>query len=645
MKFPVFVISLSALIVFIYYPVAGQVEEDITVNPQNNNSYLTTANFFGMKSFITENRFYKGNGLNTLVEKLSANQNPVNKTDSSALALLVFQIGYAEYLEGNNSSANYYYKKAGSLLNSETDDTLITHLYRFRSLLYLGELNFDSSRYYSNRGLTFCKRKNLVAASERFNALLAIADETERSYKLATTDKNHLFPTELILDNQRAVNKTDLIIHNAFYLKHFKEQQALQLEIEKKNSKAKRNLVFFYFLSIAGITFTAAVIFYLRSERNKSLLKKEKESEHLMSRFFVNLSHELRTPITLILGPLEILLSNARSEERKLLNVVQKNGQKMLRLVNHLLDISKIEAGKMEFKASRNDIIPLLSSLYSSFHLYALSKNIKLNYQSKFDKYKLYFNMDMMEKIISNLLSNALKFTSENGSVTLSIKDEWISTTRYLAIEIIDTGMGIQKKDLPKLFNRYYQVGKYKQNTWEGTGIGLSLAKELVELHSGKIEVKSEMCVGTSFKILLPTGKNHLNEDNIYEIEQEYEDKELPIELMDSIVNEEPAQPIDKAKHLVLVIDDNSDMRRYLRQVLSKEYHVIDAPNGKSGIEKVFEYTPDLIVCDLMMPVTDGNQVCERLKADEQTKHIPIIILTAKNNDDDRLTSLQKKSR
>ncbi len=439
----------------------------------------------------------------------------------------------------------------------------------------------------------------------------------------------------------------DLSILQDQYESMIKEEKIRSLTAENAVHKAKRNLMFFYFLTFAGISFTATIVFYLRAKKNKLLLEKEKEIEKLTSKFFENISHELRTPLSLILSPLSILHDKVTEDDRYLVEVTQQNAKKLLNLVNQFLDISKIDAGKMELMVNKANIIPLIKSNFYAYQNYANNKKIILSYHSDFEAYKIYYNQDMIEKIISNILSNAVKYTPENGMITVHISEENFNNKKYLTISVSDTGMGIAEESLPYLFNRFYCVDKDKTEEWSGTGIGLSLVKELVELHYGKIEVESELCVGTTFKVFMPVGRQHLNDSQI-DIFSAPEEEKPNIEIVPdytvtntlSLTNKELADE----KPVVLVVDDNVDMRTYLRQILSKKYRIIESANGKSGIEKAIKYCPDLIVCDVKMPKANGYELCNTIKSNNQTKHIPIIILTGKNNSDDKLTSLKLKA-
>ncbi len=400
-------------------------------------------------------------------------------------------------------------------------------------------------------------------------------------------------------------------------------------------------------------------------EMSKFETQKMHEVDELKSRFFANISHEFRTPLTLIIGPVKQIMERIKDEKMKdELKIVHKNANRLLGLVNQLLDISKLESGNMKLQTGPRNIVPLIKALVLSFTSYAERKNITLRLNASVDEIIAYIDKDKIEKIITNVLSNAFKFTPEGGKIEVSVSKtgaisplergtEGVCT--YAEIKISDTGIGIPNEKLPKIFNRFYQVDGSHTREQEGTGIGLSLTKELVELHKGKIEVDSEEGKGTMVRISIPLGKEHLKPEEIIKIDEdeakEYEkdenyDKEKVIVEEDDIFKEKK-EKIDfgifekESLPLLLIVEDNSDVRNYIKDNLTKDYRILEAVDGEDGWKKSIEQIPDLVVSDVMMPKMDGLQLCERLKTDERTSHIPIILLTAKAAVIDKITGLE----
>ncbi len=429
--------------------------------------------------------------------------------------------------------------------------------------------------------------------------------------------------------------------------------------------------VFIFLLGVWGIIKFQA--YRTRLQNNFKIQELEachlREIENIKSRFFANLSHEFRTPLTLILGPAEQitrLSTNIKVKEEA--NLIYRSAKKLNRLANQLLDLSKIEAGKMKLLTSRMDLIQVIEQIISSFQSFAEKKHIRLNFTPGEQKIFMYLDKDKFDKILGNLLSNAIKFTPEKGHVHVKIKINFASgnimagtdsmtmgkkdNDCYVEISVSDTGIGIPKEQLGKIFDRFYQVDNRLSKEYEGTGIGLSLTKELVELHKGSISVESEEGKGSEFRIVLPfskkyllpeeidqdsiSGKDDLPGDNISDINIPKEiDSYSTSEIigLDDITNTE--------KPTVLVIDDNADLRKYITEILYHDYKILEASDGEKGFCKSIKFIPDLIISDVMMPKIDGFKLCVKLKTDTRTSHIPLILLTAKSTLEDKLEGLQ----
>ncbi|MBA4853888.1 ATP-binding protein [Emticicia sp. BO119] len=399
------------------------------------------------------------------------------------------------------------------------------------------------------------------------------------------------------------------------------------------------NFVFVFFL---GQIFRSA-------ERNKILAEQQlgfnleqnarlKELDSLKTTFFANISHELRTPLTLILGPIQELKQKYPFEN--LLPLMQRNTQRLLTLINQLLDISKLEAGQMKVEVSRQNIGKYFRTLTSSFT--SLAESQKIAFETSVGKEEIwgYIDRDKLDKIITNLLSNAFKFTAKEGKVTAKIESY---NSKTISIAISDTGIGIKKDKLDKIFDRFYQVDSSQNRKFEGTGIGLALVKELVDVLKGSISIESKENEGTTFIIKLPvdkeTWKNVISEE-VSETDNHSENLTQSLIVNDHVKS--MTDPLNgEQENILLIVDDNDDIRTYIKSIFEKEYQVIEAVNGKEGIDKATEKIPNLIISDLMMPEMDGFEFCKVLKSDEKTSHIPIIMLTAKANIESRMEGLE----
>jgi DNA-binding response OmpR family regulator/nitrogen-specific signal transduction histidine kinase len=374
-------------------------------------------------------------------------------------------------------------------------------------------------------------------------------------------------------------------------------------------------------------------------EIEKVEAQKMHEVDEMKSRFFANISHEFRTPLTLIFGPVKDIIEKTKEfKTKENAGIIKRNAARLYGLVNQLLDISKLEAGKMKLEASEQNIIPLLKGYVLSFSSLAERKKITLKLNTVEEDLNVYVDKDKLEKIVNNLLSNAFKFTPEGGKIDFTVE----KLDGYAEISVSDSGMGIAEERLDKIFDRFFQVDGSHTRESEGTGIGLSLTKELVEQHRGKIEVESEYGKGTTFKILLPLGKAHLKLEEIVERQVSEEIKVTPegIEPIPEVekrkVNSDVDLLIDTNKPLLLIVEDNKDVREYIISHLETEYRILEAANGEDGLQEAVKHIPYLIISDVMMPKMDGFELCEKLKTDERTSHIPVILLTAKATDKDK---------
>ncbi|MEJ2104415.1 MAG: two-component regulator propeller domain-containing protein, partial [Ignavibacteriaceae bacterium] len=354
-------------------------------------------------------------------------------------------------------------------------------------------------------------------------------------------------------------------------------------------------------------------------EMNKFEAEKLHEIDEMKSRFFANISHEFRTPLTLIFGPASDIAENSTDiEAKKNAGLIKRNADRLYNLVNQLLDLSKFEAGKMKLTTTEQNIIPLIRGLVLSFTSLAERRNITLNLKTDEEILKAYIDKEKLEKIINNLLSNAFKFTPEGGEIIFFVGQK----DNNIEIKVSDTGTGIPKERIDKIFNRFYQVDGSHTREREGTGIGLSLTKELVELHKGKIFVESKEGAGTTFTVLLPLGKEHLKEEEIVEKEVQEEKSEIrkELELIPEIENRKEKTDIDvlfdTEKPLLLIVEDNSDVRKYIISHLEKDYRIQEAVDGEDGWNQAVKQIPDLIISDIMMPKMDGFELCNKLKTE-----------------------------
>lgn len=369
-----------------------------------------------------------------------------------------------------------------------------------------------------------------------------------------------------------------------------------------------------------------------------SLSKQLEEATHAKLVFFTNVSHDFRTPLTLVADPVEQLLEDKALTPRQqsLLKVVHKNVYILLRLVNQILDFRKYENDKLELVRANMNLRVQLQEWSHSFQTLALKKHIHFVLEVNDDRadYLMAVDAEKMERVYFNLLSNAFKFTPENGTITVTLstltKEEG---GRYARLVVADTGSGISVQHIRHIFDRFYQIDV----NHAGSGIGLALAKAFVELHGGEITVDSVEGKGTVFTVDIPM--TVVEEPSADLVQEPRITQQTVVEELEDMETEE--QIPDENKECILIIDDNADVRDYVKSLLKEEYTVIEAPDGRAGLKKAMKYVPDAIICDVMMPVMDGLECCRKLKTELQTSHIPVMLLTACSLDEQRIQGFE----
>ena len=380
-----------------------------------------------------------------------------------------------------------------------------------------------------------------------------------------------------------------------------------------------------YFMIAGLIVFIVLKSISDRKEMRRSMLEKQKKENQYKAqiKLFTNFAHELRTPLTLIISPLEEILSidNPQPINHSTISMIHDNAKRLLLMVNQLMDLRSKEEDKMKIRVAEGDIAGFSKEIFIAFNHHAHQHNINYTFISATNP-RIWFDRNLFEKVLMNLLSNAFKFTPDDGSITLEISEE---TSGEVRLCVSDSGIGIHENELENIFNPFYRTDDAHYG-FEGSGVGLSLVKSIVELHHGTIYAESSKGQGTSIHIILHKGNEMFNED---EIIKEYKDSEA----IDRYVNEGIASGDvlpDKSNATILVVEDNKELRKYIVSGLSRHWNVLEASNGEEGRRQAIAHSPSLIISDVMMPVMDGLQMCQELKSDSRTSHIPIILLTAR---------------
>ncbi|MCE5332168.1 MAG: response regulator [Bacteroidales bacterium] len=362
------------------------------------------------------------------------------------------------------------------------------------------------------------------------------------------------------------------------------------------------------------------------------------EMDEMKFRFFTNISHEFRTPLTLIISPVEKLLRETKSEDEKtLLSIIQRNAYGLLELVNQLLDFRKLDVQKDTLNISVGDVVAFIKDICYSFTELANRKSINFSFSTSITELRMEFDSEKMKKIVFNLLSNAFKFTPNGGKidVNLSLIQQLNDDKKLLKITVSDSGIGIPAKDLDRIFERFYRVENPENGHQTGTGVGLHIASEYVKLHQGEIVVESQLGKGSVFTVLIPA-LQHIHEEMIAQ-NGTHGDKPEILTPEEEVLNEEHKSKLP----LMLVVDDNEDFRNFISALFAESYRILKAEDGEKAYQIILDRMPDLIICDVMMPNMDGFELCKLVKQDIRVSHIPIILLTAKAGDENKYHGLE----
>jgi signal transduction histidine kinase/ligand-binding sensor domain-containing protein/DNA-binding response OmpR family regulator len=410
----------------------------------------------------------------------------------------------------------------------------------------------------------------------------------------------------------------------------------------------RTNLAFLvYFISAIGIILFSRKMLLDRARIRFKLEQQHREAQRIReldlmkTRFFTNVSHEFRTPLALITAPLEKLIKTTKdSEQKKQFTLIQRNAKRLLNLVNQLLDFRRLEVQEFKLVLSYGDIVKFIRDIFYSFSDIAEKKHIQLTFKTEPEVINTSYDFDKLEKIMFNLLSNAFKYTREKGniSVELNLQNTNETAEKWLEIKVTDNGIGIHPDKQGKIFERFFQVDGQGDIINQGSGIGLSLTKEFVKVHGGTIDFKSEPEIGTCFTVMLP----------IFDFEKMDHAIEIPEDGNETTVNitgqegeYEKEHLLGTHKPLLLLIEDNEDFRFYLKDNLVQRYSIAESANGKDGWEKTLKYFPNLIVADITMPEMDGIELCRLIKQDNRTSHIPIILLTSRASEEQRVEGIK----
>lgn len=575
----------------------------------------------------------------------------------------LYRHNYKDYNNGKN-----YYIKALQVATENNDSLIIADANTELGCINLQYHKTDSVLNYYFKALSFAQRDFIYSHISVYyetmgdleNALLYLLKTNqskiygrknwipERLLKIAELEEKLGYPKRAISRYKRYIQAKDSLdkrnkaqefseLELKFELENIDKENRLREEkaiAELQRQKVIRNSFIIFACFLLLLLFLIYLNYSNKQKANRKINeanKKLHEADKMKFRFFTNISHELRTPLTLLVSPLErIAKKNIGTENEQEIKTLLKNANKLKSLINQQLDISKIDGEILTLEKNHHDFNKLFITLTSMFNSLAEDKHINFQVFPENKELVFLFDKERIGHVITNILSNALKYTPEGGTVEASAYKK----DNFVIIRIKDTGIGISEKDIDNIFERFYQAHNTNGDSYGGTGLGLNIVKEYVELHKGTVSVKSKMGEGTEFVVTIPL------EEYLAEI-----DKKSSTELVE-VIEEKPTIKSEntnncKANETVLIVEDNKDLREYLTSIFKEKYKVIESSNGELGKQVTVNENPDIIISDVMMPICDGFQFTKYLKSKMETSHIPIILLTAKAQQHDKITGYQ----
>ena len=518
--------------------------------------------------------------------------------------------------------------------------------------IYITSISVNNKSYFSStditKGLELTHDQNVFGFN--FIALsYSQSDKNKYAYKLEGFDKdwnyigNKKSATYTNLDPNEYVFKVKASNNDGLWNE---KGQSIKITILPPFWKTWWAYLLYLFILIAAFYLIRKYSLLRIHEKNdlkQERLEKEKieEINSLKLKLFTNISHDFRTPLTLIVGPLERMLKNKEGSNyiQKQHQTMYRNATVLLQLINQLLDFRKNESGKLKLKASQNNIVLFTENIKKSFEDLAEFREIDYSFKTTDINLEIWFDVINLKKVLFNLLSNAFKFTPNNGKIKIIISTTTKNSKKdnFVKIEIKDNGKGIPKKNLNFIFDRFYQIER-DDSSRSGTGIGLALAKSIIELHSGSIKAKSKEKEGTSFVILLPFGKNHLTKEQIIKETNEIETVNFYENVIVNSFREKSENKIFENSVIIpeiptiLIVEDNPEVRVFVREIFQLNHNILEAGNGKDAFEIAKNKSVDLIISDVMMPTMNGIELCKSIKTNIVTSHIPVLLLTAQTS-------------
>ncbi len=615
----------------------------------------------GRNSYILSAIMIKQGNAQAALPYLHKNLQTVRKEKKTIReAELLEAIGQAYRKIPDLDSALFYLEAAYAKYREENVRTQYSGILAALGNIYSLKGDWKNAEKYGIACLEEARQFKFPAFEKNAAGLLQQVYEAKGDYRKSLEMIKRFYALQ---DSLQSESNTQAILEQQYAYEYrrkaevdsLKNAQAMAVQLAENKSRKQTA----YFLG-GGLVLTLLFGFILfnrfrLTKQQKEIIELEKskldqaneqlkELDQAKSRFFTNISHEFRTPLTVISGMTDMITENEESKE-----LIKRNSENLLLLINQILDLRKLESGSLPLYMRQENIIPYLKYLLESFQSYAESKSINLQFKSDSQLVMMDFDAEKIRSIMTNLIANAIRFSPEGGEVSVEVssspktqnpkpktQNPKPETQNKLTIRVSDTGIGIAPEKIPHVFDRFYQVDDSMTRKGEGTGIGLTLTHELIKLMGGEIELRSEVGRGSSFEISLPISNIAPFRDEI--IESKFVNPLTEASLI-------PAGSISSKETealKLLIVEDNLDVVHYLKLCLGETYQISIAHDGQEGIEKAIEEVPDIIISDVMMPRKDGFELCESLKQDERTSHIPIILLTAKADVESRISGLKR---
>lgn len=610
---------------------------------QSNQGYLIISGDKGLSFLYPERKTLRAAELGTAL--------PISAINDGC-GMLVCRNG--EVFVGGTDGATSFYEEA--LFAASKDYRLyFSELYVNNELIHpLGKIKSIHESFPYLKKIVLKHNQNNVTITFASNNYISTLNRATYEYRLEGNSD------QWIVNTNREITYTNLAPGR--YVLHVREKEydpsvlpkSIEMEIIVKSPFYATPLAYtLYLLLIAAVL----IVFYrfkhaqlvLRTSLDYERKEKDRieELNQAKLQFFSNISHEFRTPLTLIIAQIELLLqggSLAPTVYGKLLKIY-KNASQMLSLISELLDFRKLELGHITLKVSEQNLVGFVKDIYLSFNEYAVKKNIDYRFQSPADSILCWYDANQLQKVFYNLLNNAFKFTKQNGTIEVVMEE----TDGEIVVKVIDSGVGINKEELSRIFDRFYQSesGRYEAKTSPGTGIGLSLAKSIIELHHGQVTAESRPGYGSIFIVRLPKGADHFTDNEISTDARDQVTQPAPVvwdreALADDLTAAGQSDEADGELRTMLIVEDNDELLQILTSLFTGLYRVVVARNGKEGLQMAMDEKPDIVLSDIMMPEMTGTEMCVRIKNNFDLCHIPVVLLTALTTSDQSIEGLQR---